>query len=75
MIEVDVRGLSCPMPVVKTDAALKKVLKGDIKEEVVVLSDAAVSTENVTRLAESKGFTAKVEDVGDGEFRITIEKA
>ncbi len=69
MIEVDVRGLSCPLPVVKTKEALEK----NPSETIVVLVDTAVSRDNVDRLARSRGFSVSAEE-SDGEFRLTIKK-
>jgi len=66
-IEVDVRGFSCPIPVVKT----KKAIEENPKENVTVLVETEVSRENVSRLAESKGYSVKVEEAGD-EFRLTL---
>jgi tRNA 2-thiouridine synthesizing protein A len=51
MIEVDARGLSCPLPVLRTKKALSKQ-----PEEVSVLVDARVQVENVSRLAVSLGY-------------------
>ena len=67
MIEVDVRGFSCPIPVVKT----KKAIEGNPGEPVAVLVETAVSKENVSRLAESKGYSVEVERVEEG-FRISL---
>jgi tRNA 2-thiouridine synthesizing protein A len=67
MIEVDARGLSCPIPVVKT----KQAMEGNPKEQVMVLVESAVSRENVTRLAESKGYLVEIENVEDG-FRLRL---
>jgi len=69
LIEVDVRGLSCPLPVVKTKEALEK----NPSETIVVLVDTAVSRDNVDRLARSRGFSVSAEE-SDGEFRLTIKK-
>ena len=52
MIEVDARGFSCPIPVVRT----KKAIEDNRDEPLVVLVETAVSKENVSRLAESKGY-------------------
>ncbi|UCD08136.1 MAG: sulfurtransferase TusA family protein [Dehalococcoidales bacterium] len=62
MIEVDVRGYSCPIPVVNT----KKALKDNPGKELTVLVESAVSKENVTRLAESEGYSTQLEETGDG---------
>jgi len=67
MIEVDARGFSCPIPVVKT----KKAIEENPKEQVAVLVETAVSRENVSRLAQSKGYSVKVEGVEDG-FRLSL---
>jgi tRNA 2-thiouridine synthesizing protein A len=67
MIEVDVRGLSCPIPVVRT----KKAIDEHANEVVAVLVETAVSRENVSRLAESKDYRVQVEEVEDG-FRLVL---
>jgi tRNA 2-thiouridine synthesizing protein A len=67
MVEVDVRGLSCPIPVVRT----KKAIDEHPNEGLTVLVETAVSKENVSRLAKSKGYTVKVEEVED-EFRLLL---
>jgi len=67
--EVDARGLSCPLPVVKT----KKTIDESPNEEIIVLVDSQVSKQNVTRLAENKGYSVNIESVGD-EFRLKLKK-
>lgn len=67
MIEIDVRGFSCPIPVVRTDKATGE----NPKEVITVLMDSVVSRENVSRLAKSKGYSVEIEDVGDG-FRLRL---
>ncbi|MFA5383811.1 MAG: sulfurtransferase TusA family protein [Eubacteriales bacterium] len=65
-IEVDARGLSCPEPVLMTMRQLNAVPSGIIK---VLVSNAAAE-ENVSRLAENKGWKVKAEK--DGEDTILI---
>ncbi len=67
MIEVDVRGFSCPIPVVKT----KQAMEENPKEALAVLVETAVSRENVSRLAESKGYSVEATETG-GEYRLTL---
>ena len=67
MTEVDVRGFSCPIPVVRT----KKALDENPKEELSVLVDTAVSKENVSRLAQSRGYTVEAEEAEYG-FRLLL---
>ncbi|MDN5365662.1 MAG: tRNA 2-thiouridine synthesizing protein [Thermacetogenium sp.] len=66
-LEVDARGLSCPIPVVKT----KKAMESNPREEIIVLLDSNVSKENVLRLADSKGYRAEVQESG-GEYRVVL---
>ncbi len=67
MTEVDVRGYSCPIPVVKT----KKAMDNKPGDVLTVLIETAVSKENVSRLAESRGYSIKAEEVS-GEYRLTL---
>ena len=67
VIEVDVRGFSCPIPVVKT----KKAIDGNPDEPLTVLVETAVSKENVSRLAESAGYSVEVDQIEDG-FRLLL---
>ncbi len=65
---IDARGLSCPQPVLMTMDEIKRVSQGEIE----ILVDTDTSKENVSRSAQSKGWTVK--DVkGEGEgYRVTI---
>jgi len=67
MIEVDVRGFSCPIPVVKT----KKAIDENPDQPVTVLVETAVSRENVSRMAQSRGYSVKVEEVTDA-YRLLL---
>ncbi len=68
METIDARGLSCPEPVVMTRNALTS---GDDKYEVLV--DAVAARENVTRFAQSKGYTVSVVE-NDGEYTLSLSK-
>ena len=66
---VDTRGLSCPMPVVMVQQAIKK----DAPATLEVLADAKVAVENITRLATTNGYQVSV--VEDGlDFKLTLTK-
>lgn len=67
MIEVDVRGFSCPIPVVRT----KKAIDEHPNESLTVLVESAVSKENVSRLAQSRGYSIETENTDDG-FRLLL---
>ena len=62
MKEVDARGFSCPIPVVRT----KNAMDQDPNEQITVLLDSAASKENVTRLARSRGYHVAEETIEDG---------
>jgi tRNA 2-thiouridine synthesizing protein A len=68
MIEVDVRGFSCPIPVVRT----KKAIDGNPDQPITVLVETAVSKENVTRLAKSKNYSIQVEEVAGEEYKVLL---
>ncbi len=53
MIEVDVRGYSCPIPVIRSREAMSEYPT----EEIHVLIDEEVARENVSRMAENAGWT------------------
>lgn len=68
MIEIDVRGFSCPIPVVKT----KKAIEENPDEPITVVVETIVSKENVSRLAQSRNYSVKVEEVAGEEFRVLL---
>lgn len=67
MTEVDARGFSCPIPVVKT----RKAMEEKPEDVLTVVVETAVSKENVSRLAQSRGYTVKVEETS-GEYRLVL---
>lgn len=70
MLEVDARGLSCPIPVVRTKSAMDK----NPREPISVLLDSIVSLENVTRLAQSLGYEIDQQRTGD-DYRLNLTPA
>lgn len=67
MVEIDVRGLSCPIPVVKTKQAIEK----NPDQGITVILDSEVSKENVIRLAGSMGYEAQYELVSN-DYRLSL---
>lgn len=65
---IDVRGLSCPEPVI-----LIKNAMASGKKEYKVLTDSNVSRENITRFAEHAGYRAAAEAQG-ADHLLTIAK-
>jgi tRNA 2-thiouridine synthesizing protein A len=70
MSEIDARGLSCPLPVIRT----KKALEEGSDKQITVIVDNATARDNVTRLAKSKKCVVTVEKKG-GDFYLTLVKS
>jgi len=60
-VEVDVRGFSCPVPVVKT----KKAMEENPGKELKVFIDTRTSVQNVTRLGTNAGYSVETSQEGD----------
>jgi selenium metabolism protein YedF len=69
VVEIDARGLNCPLPVVRTKKALEEIEEG----ELTVLIERPDGRQNVQRFAESQGCKVTV-DEKDGLFYIHIRK-
>lgn len=67
--ELDVRGLSCPAPVIETRRKMKQIEKGTFK----ILVDTDTALENISRLATGEGWKMEVAEEGTG-YRIVLEK-
>jgi TusA-related sulfurtransferase len=66
---LDVRGLSCPEPVLR----VKKALDSGLDRQLSVLTDSHIALENISRLARYAGFTVKSEDQ-DGQYCLLLCK-
>lgn len=66
MKELDLRGLSCPKPVVQTRKALQEGA-----QELKVIVDDSAAVGNVSRMARSMGCEVQVEETG-GIFELQI---
>lgn len=70
MKTVDVTGLSCPEPVVRTLAALQSLPAG---ASLLVLADTATARDNISRTATGKGYQVVV--TADGQrYELTLTK-
>jgi len=65
MKTIDCCGMTCPLPVIETKNALEK----EAVNEICVVVDNLVSSENVMRFLQSQGFTVSVMQL-DGKYRI-----
>ena len=68
--EIDARGLSCPQPVLMVLDAIKAEGTG----ELVIFVDTDTAKENVSRAAESQGWTIKEVQEQGSEYEIDIVK-
>ncbi|MDZ4064134.1 MAG: sulfurtransferase TusA family protein [Coriobacteriia bacterium] len=69
MNELDVRGLSCPMPIMQTKKALE-----DDPPEILVHADSGTAKANVVALLADSGYEVTVEE-SVGEYRIRGSRA
>ncbi|MGI5911078.1 MAG: sulfurtransferase TusA family protein [Syntrophomonadaceae bacterium] len=69
MEKLDVRGLSCPVPVLRT----KKIIDNGVTE-LHIVGSSQVSKENVIRLAKSQGFEIDIKLDNKDLWEIEIRK-
>ena len=60
MVTIDARGLSCPIPVLKTKQAVK-----DGKKDLEIISDSSASMENILKYLKAAGYSFTVTETED----------
>jgi tRNA 2-thiouridine synthesizing protein A len=65
----DVRGLSCPLPVVKVKNKLTELETGTLK----VLVDTGTAKDNISRMANNNGWKVEAKEQGE-EYLLIITK-
>lgn len=68
---VDARGLSCPIPVLRVQEAVRKNAPASLE----VLVDNHTAMQNVTRFAHHTGYEVAVRELEDDEYRLLLTKA
>jgi tRNA 2-thiouridine synthesizing protein A len=68
---VDAKGLSCPLPIVRTAIAIRALASGDLIE---VLATDPGSTRDFTAWARTTGNDLIETDAEDGVFRFVLRK-
>lgn len=68
---VDAKGLSCPMPIVRTAQAMKALPSGAVVE---VLATDPGSTKDMVAWAKATGNELIEQTVDDGTFRFVIRR-
>ena len=69
MIKVNAMGDACPIPVVKTKNAIRELQGGGTVETLV---DNEIAVQNLTKMANQKGYDVHSEKVADNEFKVTM---
>ncbi|MEO0081068.1 MAG: sulfurtransferase-like selenium metabolism protein YedF [candidate division WOR-3 bacterium] len=69
-LELDVRGLVCPEPVLRT----RKALETAGNRPVVVITDSPESRDNIVRFAQKAGYTVSASEREPGIYSISIRK-
>lgn len=69
MEKIDVSGLSCPMPVIRTKKAMDQGV-----HELLVVGTSQVSKENVTKLAFSQGYQVEITVDGKDTWEMKLSK-
>jgi TusA-related sulfurtransferase len=67
--KLDVRGLSCPLPVVKIRNKLTELKEGLLE----VLVDTGTARDNITRMASNNGWKVETKEQGE-EYLLIINK-
>lgn len=70
-VTLDCMGEACPVPLIKTENALKKLAIGDM---LIVQIDHSCAMKNVPEWARKEGHNVEIEEVDDGEWEVFIEK-
>lgn len=70
-LTVDARGLSCPMPIVKTAQAIKTIPSGDLVE---VLATDPGSVKDFAAWSKTTGHELVEQSVDDGVFRFVLRR-
>lgn len=69
MIKVDAMGDACPIPVVKTKNAIRELSGPGVVETLV---DNEIAVQNLTKMANQKGYGVKSEKLGQDQYKVTM---
>lgn len=71
-VMMDCLGEACPVPLVKAQNKMKELAIGDL---LIVSIDHSCAMKNLPDWARGEGYNVEVEEVGDGEWEVVIEKS
>ncbi len=69
--ELDCLGEACPVPLVRTQKEMEKM---GINDVIVIHIDHSCAMKNVPDWARGVGHNVEIDEVGEGEWDIVIEK-
>jgi selenium metabolism protein YedF len=69
MIELNMTGKPCPIPVIETKKALRDAMPGDV---VSILVDNDIARQNLQKMAEGMGHGFSCEQRGDGSILVAV---
>ena len=69
MVKVNAMGDACPIPVVKTKNAIKQLQQPG---EVEVLVDNEIAVQNLTKMANQKGYGVTSEKLEEQKYRVVL---
>lgn len=69
MIQVNALGDTCPIPVVKTKKAIETMEGPGVVETLV---DNEIAVQNLTKMANQKGYAVKSEKIEEGQYKVTM---
>lgn len=70
MLKVNAMGDTCPIPVVKTKEAIRQLgADGGVVETLV---DNDIAVQNLTKMANQKGYGMESEKLGENAYRVTM---
>ncbi len=70
MLKVNAMGDTCPIPVVKTKDAIRQLgAEGGVVETLV---DNEIAVQNLTKMANQKGYGVVSQKLGENEYRVTM---
>ena len=70
MIQVNALGDACPIPVVKTKNAIKELGGSGVVETLV---DNEIAVQNLTKMANQKGYQVSSKKLSDRQYQVTME--
>ena len=70
MIQGNALGDACPIPVVKTKNAIKELGGGGVVETLV---DNEIAVQNLTKMANQKGYKVSSKKLSDRQYQVTME--